>query len=134
MTFAKEVTNFVLKAKGLQEKQVRFLCLELLKGVVLGTPVDKRPARGGRARGNWQASISTAASGTIDRKDPGGGATISAGKDAIQKAPGTVFYITNNLPYIYRLEFEGWSKQAPTGWVRTAVERTKQIAKQMPRA
>jgi hypothetical protein len=129
MTFAKEVTDFVLKTKDLQDRQVRFLCLDLLKGVVLGTPVDT-----GRARGNWQASISTAASGTIDREDRSGGATIAAAQPVIEQAPGTVFYITNNLPYIYRLEFEGWSKQAPSGWVRTSIERTKQIAQRMPRA
>jgi hypothetical protein len=129
VTFAKEVADFALKAKGLQDRQVRFLCFDLLKGVVLGTPVDT-----GRARGNWQASIVTPASGEIDRNDRSGGSTIAAAQPAIEKAAGTVFYITNNLPYIYRLEFEGWSKQAPSGWARTSIERTKQIAQRMPRA
>lgn len=129
MSFESEVRDFVIKANGLQEKQVRYLCLDLFKNVVQGTPVDT-----GRARGNWQATINTPATGSTEKTDKQGGATISAGSNAVSQAAGNVFYITNNLPYIYRLEFEGWSKQAPSGWVRTAIERTKQIAAKMPRS
>ena len=128
MSFDKQVADFVGKAKGLQEKQVRYLCLDLLTNVVQGTPVDT-----GRARGNWQASINAPRTNQLETTDKNGGATISAGQSAVSKAAGNVFYLTNNLPYIYRLEFEGWSKQAPSGWVRTAIERTKQIAARMPR-
>ena len=129
MSFESEVRDFVIKANGLQEKQIRYLCLDLFKNVVQGTPVDT-----GRARGNWQATINTPATGTKEETDKQGGATISAGSNAVSQAVGNVFYITNNLPYIYRLEFESWSKQRPSGWVRTAIERTKQIAAKMPRS
>lgn len=129
MSFDKQVADFVVKAKGLQEKQVRYLCLDLLTNVVQGTPVDT-----GRARGNWQASINAPRTNALETTDKNGGATISAGQSAVNKAAGNVFYLTNNLPYIERLEFEGWSKQAPSGWVRTAIERTKQIAAKMPRS
>lgn len=127
MTFAKEVSDFVIKTDGLKNRQIRFLCLDLLKGCVLGTPVDT-----GRARGNWQASVNNSIDSATNDTDKIGLTTITAAKNAVSEAPGEVFYITNNLPYIYRLEFEGWSKQAPSGWVRTAIERTKQIAKAMP--
>ncbi|AGN30435.1 hypothetical protein SXAG_00154 [Synechococcus phage S-CBS4] len=129
MSFESEVRDFVIKANGLQEKQVRYLCLDLFKNVVQGTPVDT-----GRARANWQATINTPATGSTEDTDKQGGATISAASNAVSQAVGNVFYITNNLPYIYRLEFDGWSKQAPSGWVRTAIERTKQIAAKMPRS
>jgi len=129
MSFESDVRDFVIKANGLQEKQIRYLCLDLFKNVVQGTPVDT-----GRARGNWQATINTPATGIKEETDKQGGATIAAGSNAVSQAVGNVFYITNNLPYIYRLEFEGWSKQAPSGWVRTAIERTKQIAAKMPRS
>lgn len=129
MSFESEVRDFVIKANGLQEKQIRYLCLDLFKNVVQGTPVDT-----GRARGNWQATINTPATGSTEDTDKQGGATISAASNAVSQAVGNVFYITNNLPYIYRLEFDGWSKQAPSGWVRTAIERTKQIAAKMPRS
>ena len=128
MSFEQEVANFVIKADGLQEKQVRYLCLDLFKGVIMGTPVDT-----GRARGNWQASVGAPAQSELSTTDKNGGKTIGAGSQAVSKAVGNVFYISNNLPYMYRLEFEGWSNQAPSGWVRTAIERTKQIAARMPR-
>lgn len=127
MTFAKEVSDFVIKTDGLKNRQIRFLCLDLLKGCVLGTPVDT-----GRARGNWQASVNNSIDSDTTDTDKIGLTTIAAGENAAKAAPGEVFYITNNLPYIYRLEFEGWSQQKPSGWVRTAIERTKQIAKDMP--
>lgn len=129
MTFAKEITDWTIKADGLQREQVKYVCFTLFKDIVMGTPVDT-----GRARGNWQASIGSAAGGEVIGSDKSGGATISKAQPDIENAPGTVFYISNNLPYIYRLEFEGWSQQAPAGWVRYSIERAKQIASKLPRS
>jgi hypothetical protein len=36
-------------------------------------------------------------------------------------APGNVWYLTNNLPYIARLEFDSWSTQAREGMVRISL-------------
>lgn len=48
-------------------------------------------------------------------------AAISQGKGVINRAkPGQSIYITNNLPYIARLN-DGYSKQSPAGFVQTAV-------------
>lgn len=129
MTFAKEVHNWTLKADGLQREQIKYVCFTLFKDIVLGTPVDT-----GRARANWQASIGAAVGGEVIGTDRSGSTTIAQAQPDIEKAPGTVFYISNNLPYIYRLEFEGWSKQAPSGWVRYSIERAKQIAAKLPRS
>lgn len=129
MTFAKEITDWTLKADGLQREQVKYVCFTLFKDIVMGTPVDT-----GRARGNWQASIGSAAGGEVIGSDKSGGTTIAKAQPDIENAPGTVFYISNNLPYIYRLEFEGWSQQAPAGWVRYSIERAKQIAAKLPRS
>ena len=41
---------------------------------------------------------------------------------------GGVTFMANNLPYAHRLEFEGWSRQAPEGMVRRTVARFNQIA------
>lgn len=127
MSFEKEVSDFIIKAQNLQNEQISFLCLDLLKGCVLGTPVDT-----GRALGNWQASVNNSIDSATNDTDKIGLITIAAGENAARAAPGEVFFITNNLPYIYRLEFEGWSKKKPSGWVRASIERTKQIAKSMP--
>ena len=118
MSFTADINRFTIKADRQTDKKVRAVCLSLLSQVVVGTPVDT-----GRARGNWQASINTPITSTVPDTDKSGGATISKGKGAVAQATGKVFYITNNLPYIYPLEFEGHSKQAPHGWVRAAVNR-----------
>lgn len=78
---------------------------------------------GGRFRGNWQVSFDTAITGSIDRIDPKGAATKAAGVSLIQTftiGVGTI-WIMNNLPYGPRLEYEGWSNQAPEGMVRVTV-------------
>lgn len=129
MSLDREITSWTIKAKDMTEKQVQYICMTLLTDVVTNTPVDT-----GRARANWQPSIGSPASGTIEATDKDGSATINKGANVIKHAAGNVFYLTNNLPYIYRLEFDGWSKQKRKGWVRTAVKRAKAIAGQMPPA
>lgn len=116
------LTIDIKRFAGMTEKQadqyVRLICLHLMSDVVLGTPVDT-----GRARGNWQASIGTPLTNATEKTDKDGNSTIASGSAAVKQATGNIFYLTNNLPYIYRLEFEGHSKQAPHGWVRAAVNR-----------
>jgi hypothetical protein len=95
-----------------------------LRSILLGTPVDT-----GRALGNWQSSNEQPINNTIERFDKTGAQVLAAAQPIIQDAPGKVFYITNNLPYIYRLEFEpGFAKNKQGGFVRYSIERTKQIA------
>lgn len=130
MTFALDINKWVQDCEKKQDQFVRKICLDLTSQVVLGTPVDT-----GRARANWQASINTPASGTKQYSGDKGSKisapsssaasnkAIGEAQSAIKQATGNVFYLTNNLPYIRRLEFEGWSKQARQGWVRAAVRR-----------
>jgi hypothetical protein len=78
---------------------------------------------GGRFRGNWQVSFDTAITSSIDRIDPKSSATRDAGAALIQTftiGKGAI-WITNNLPYGPRLEYEGWSNQAPAGMVQITV-------------
>lgn len=84
--------------------------------VVLATPVDT-----GRARANWQVELGAPASGTVDPEDQSGQAAIDKGKAQIEQYKGgSSINITNNLPYIERLN-DGWSAQAPAGFVEKAV-------------
>lgn len=133
------MTSFTLDVKAFAERAaenadvvIRKLCIDLLSDIVLNTPVDS-----GRARANWQCSIGAPISGQLSFSgDTGKGITApkesAASADAINRgqaiaahATGNVFWISNNLPYIYRLEFEGWSKQAPNGMVRLAIDRAQ---------
>lgn len=100
-------------------KLLRKVALAVDSAVVLATPVDT-----GRARSNWQVEIGQPASGTIEPLAGAGsaGAAIEAAKAVIETAvPGNTVHITNNLDYIGRLN-DGWSAQAPAGFVEEAVQ------------
>jgi hypothetical protein len=108
---------------------VKSIVFELLKKIVMRTPVDK-----GRAAGNW--SVSHWTPGTeIDEGTGREYAIAKIGKVSFNPAEG-VYWIYNNLPYIEVLEFGlfpnppkggkgktagGFSIQAPAGMVRVSL-------------
>ena len=103
------------------DEVIRGTLLDLSKRIILRTPVDT-----GRARGNWQVSYNAPESGVLQRDDLSGQGTIAEVAQQTQIAGGNVWYLTNNLPYIQRLEFEGWSDQAPSGMVRISLAELDQ--------
>lgn len=122
-TFKLDISKFIDKTSKSADAQVRKVCLDLVTGIVLKTPVDT-----GRARANWVTSIGSPSDNVTESVDPSGSSTITGSLGAISKATGNVLWITNNLPYIYRLEFEGWSRQAPAGMVRVTInDITRQL-------
>ena len=110
MSFSADIAAFANKAGESLDKTVRMVTIELGSAIIRGRPVDE-----GRARGNWQTTTGTAATSELDRNGESGSLselTQNAG------GAGSVTYIANNLPYIYRLEL-GWSNQsAPYAMVR----------------
>lgn len=117
MTFALDISKLVKKYSGNVDKAVRTAGFELVRRVVNNTPVDT-----GRLRGNWQATIDVPATGTLERDDKAGQATIQAAMPAIAQMPGRVFWLSNNLPYARRIEYEGHSSiKAPAGMVRVSI-------------
>lgn len=122
-SFALNISQFAERAGAAADLVVRKVCLDLMSDITNNTPVDT-----GRARANWFASINTPVSTTVEYSGSPASAAVQAvgnAQVAISQAPGNVFWISNNLPYIYRLEFEGWSKQAPNGMVRLAIDRAQ---------
>lgn len=108
-------------------KRLRTIAMQLLRMLVIGSPVDT-----GRFRGNWDAAINREVTGNPAPEDGFGGnanqataASIARGITALAVLRGGIpAYITlgNNLPYGRRLEYEWWSKQVgPGGWVRASV-------------
>ena len=90
--------------------------LQALRGVVNKTPVDT-----GRARGNWHVSLGAPLTAITTETDKGGGATIAKGSHVIMSVkPFGTIWLSNNLPYIQRLE-DGYSAQAPQGMVAVTV-------------
>ena len=121
--FALQVSEFAKLAERNANLIVRKVAIDIFARVVMRTPVDS-----GRARGNWQINVGAAPSGAIARTDkqekgsPPGPALASAALAAVATfEAGPDIYIVNNLPYINRLEYEGYSTQAPAGMVRVTV-------------
>ena len=117
------------------DKVVRGTLLDLSRRIVLRTPVGNPSLwqgppppgyTGGQARGNWQASIGSPASGTTEATDRSGTATISGIAGDTHQAPGNVWYLTNNLPYVSTALEYGSSTQAPTGMVRISLRELDQ--------
>jgi hypothetical protein len=97
----------------------------ILADLIAVTPVDTT-----KAVSNWQIGLGTPAHETLPPYAPGkSGATasisraaaLSVGKQLLAiKKPEQPVFISNPLPYIRRLN-NGWSKQAPAGFVERAV-------------
>lgn len=131
-SFSLDLSKFVQRAGGNARLVVKKVVLDVGSSIVMKTPVGdpttwSMPAPagyvGGRARGSWQyqkgAPLMTEPGGV----DPSGGGSVgrvSAGVAAGD--PVTEHYITSTVPYMRRLEYEGWSSQAPEGMVRKTVQ------------
>jgi len=124
MSFSRKVRRFHVDSMEKADRVYRATAVEIFNSVIRDTPVDT-----GRARGNWQATTESPAQGQTSRA----GAAAAQG-EVIQKVGGleTTTYLTNNLPYIQRLEY-GYSKQAPQGMVRRNVARLQQIISRLVR-
>ena len=129
--FAMQIKQFNAKTEKQGSALVRKICLDLSRRIIKKTPVDT-----GRARANWQASITTPASVIIELNDKSGAQSIAKAGAVASNAWGNVFYLTNNLPYAAVLEYglygtgasatektngTGYSVQAPNGMVRVSI-------------
>lgn len=85
----------------------RKVSLDAFTKITDRTPVDK-----GRAKSGWEM-----ADARPTDTDTGGGPKNNA---SFQEDYG-VTWIANTVPYIGKLEFEGHSKQAPSGMVRVSL-------------
>lgn len=85
---------------------------------------------GGRFKSNWIAAVGPAMDKTTpETTDPNGAQTTAAIRERLTGwKPGQTIWITNSLPYAKPLEY-GWSKQAPGGMVRLAVQNYSQAVK-----
>lgn len=102
---------------------IRATLFEVSTAIIKDTPADT-----GRARGNWQASIGRGATGevSVDSVRSGEAKAIADVDQTVRVAVGDLYYLTNNLPYIERLEF-GYSKQAPSGMVRKNMQNFNRL-------
>ncbi len=122
MSFATDIRRFAIKSGESVDQTVQAVTIALFNGIIRDTPVDT-----GRARGDWQTTVGTPASGQNGRSDPtktgrdGGPAQAEVVANTPKEA-GQLTYLTNSMPYIKQLE-EGSSQQAAEGMVRRNMDR-----------
>lgn len=109
-TIAKEVEKDMA---DIGDKLYRAKVLKTFTGIVTKTPVDT-----GRARSNWFVTANVPYRGSVvGTEGQQINRTVDMGAVRSGKQEFATFYLTNNLPYIERLEF-GYSNQAPSGMIR----------------
>lgn len=127
MKFAAGVNKWANKTIQGVEKLRKAIVLELFSSTILDTPVDE-----GRLRGNWQISSGAPETNTVEITDPTGETTVKKVEDFTRglKPDQAAVFLTNNLPYAYRVEYDGWSHtKAPAGMVRKNFIRVSQNLK-----
>lgn len=122
MGFAADLARLCEAAGDKAELVVRKAALDLG-----GQLLDRSPVDTGRFKNKWATSVNGMSTAT----GAGADASAAAARTMLQAQvaewkPGKTIWITNSLPYAYRLEYDGWSKQAPGGMVRLAVQNYAQ--------
>ena len=130
MSFASDLKRYGKKLNLSLDEVAVSVCSQVVKSVIEKTPVDK-----GGAKSNWVATINKPYSGLVKSKDATGSIAIGKGLTVAKQASGNIFYLTNNLSYIRKLEYGGYSSgpkivggfstQAPNGMVRITMQNIK---------
>src|SRR5690606_21815546 len=122
MSFSADLRRFNRKTKDSLDRTRRIVIIKLFSADIKDTPVLS-----GRLRGNWQTTINSPATGVIGIRDEA--AAIAEVKRMADRRKGSDVVIPrNNLPYAYRIEFDGWSKvKAPQGMMRRNVVRFQRL-------
>lgn len=133
--FAADVEDFTLRFIDGAEDTVRATAIELWSAIIKATPVDS-----GRARASWfatgkEASVKT--TNNTDTSKDGSNTAEAATRAVVGLKDWSIFHLSNNLPYIEKLEFGqygdgpkttgGYSRQAPRGMVRISISRFNKI-------
>lgn len=123
-----DLANSLERKAALLDKAASDAAVEVALTIV-GDLAYKTPVDTSQALSNWQVGLGAAVSGKIGPHYPGqkgttqrasAQETISAAKAVLaNKKPGQEIHITNNLPYIRRLN-NGYSGQQPAGFVERA--------------
>lgn len=128
MTMQSSIKSFSEKTEKKMNMIAKKAIIDLCSDIISNTPVDT-----GRLKNNWFPSVDSPSDETTPELSP---EDKKKGKKIPNKATmrlknfvsqnydiSKVFYFTNNMPYAYRIEYEGYSGQAPEGMVRKNIIR-----------
>ena len=128
MPFSVDFQALADKVKSDIDTVTRKSTLDIFSAVVARSPVDT-----GRFKGNWNCSRGTLDESTTETINSARG--DSEASKALSFSSGDIVYLTNALPYAYRLEYgdDGvpYSKQAPAGMVRITAAEFEQYVKRV---
>lgn len=125
-SFAASMFRWAKDTSETTQRTIRGATLVLFTAVIRDTPVDT-----GRLRSNWRCSIGNP---NYDEQSD----VSKGGVAAIQETMSTVdlmemdetIILCNNLPYAYRIEYEGYSREkSPQGMVRRNAIRINSLLK-----
>lgn len=126
MSFFSKIVDWSASSQEDMERINKNIMLELFASVISDTPVLQ-----GRLRGNWIITSTNPADGTAEVADPSGVATTQKVVQHVTRLDASKdfdVYLTNNLPYAYRIEYDGYSKiKAPEGMVRRNLIRISSL-------
>lgn len=118
MDFSDSIKRFAEAANKNVLNVRRAVGMKLFSAVILDTPVDT-----GRLRGNWQASVGSPKEGQVGVRSAAD-ATNEVTQAVLSVHGDQALILRNNLPYAYRIEYEGWSHtKAPAGMMRINIAR-----------
>lgn len=127
LNLGKDMDRLSVLVRLRSRELTKYVSLAVLSYLVRVTPVDTS-----KALSNWRISVAGTIYGadSIEAHFPGqGGSTAGASaaeaiqlaKEALKGAqPGKAIAIINAVPYLQRLN-EGWSSQAPAGFIEASI-------------
>ena len=103
-------------------KELKEIAFEVLRGVVIRTPVDI-----GHAKAGWLVTSGAPATTVPLAVDKAGSTTMSNGRNVIDRHNNIkkILWIVNNVIYIGALEAGHSRLQAPQGMVRLTLQRIR---------
>ena len=110
----KQIQAFNVKAMAQSETKIKKAFMGLSTDIIMDTPVLS-----GRLRNNWMVSVNQGTNETTDETSNQAIGRVSSVKFKL----GDTLYLTNNLPYAKRIEFDNWSAKAPAGMCRKNIIR-----------
>lgn len=130
--------NITTKSIKTTENIIRATVFDVEREIISNSAVDT-----GRYKANWQVTINTPATSTVDAEDKTGKTTIDKNKAVIFNNPvPLVYWITNNLKYAMKAEYGlwttkpstaktigGYSRTSPAGAVRITLIRFNKFLK-----
>lgn len=111
---------------GRMEEVARKAVVALAGQVITGTPVDL-----GTLRGDWSIGLNSAAQGRGGNLNAMNEAELQTAVAGLKVGGFVTFY--NQMPYVRRIEYEGWSNQAPNGMLWVNVKRWEDIVMEVAR-